>query len=262
MPSHLQLAPEVAAALAAGGPVVALESTIISHGMSWPRNLETARRVEAIIRDKGAVPATIAVLDGRIRVGLGDAELERLATQAGLAKVKLRGCARVEARFTFARGRWYAVETEIKLNTPGQSDGLLRIWIDGKLIAEKTQMNITGSVASPINRVMFGGWYSSSAAGRNPCRYVFDDRIDVGEGDSLALTATVAGEVDSEVIWSIEPRGVGSISQEGRYTAPKPFQPELSTVTVIATSKKDAKRIAKKVLTITAQDGPAINPIR
>jgi len=90
MRSHLQIAPEVAAALVAGGPVVALESTIISHGMPWPRNLETARRVEAIIRDAGAVPATIAVLDGRIRVGLGDAELERLATEAGLAKLSRR----------------------------------------------------------------------------------------------------------------------------------------------------------------------------
>jgi proteasome lid subunit RPN8/RPN11 len=88
------------------------------------------------------------------------------------------------------------------------------------------------------------------------------DKTDVGEGDSLALTATVAGEVDSEVTWSTEPLGVGSISQDGRYTAPKTFQPEHSTVTVIATSKKDAKRIAKNVLTITAQGGPANNPIR
>ena len=90
MQSHLQIAPEVAAALAAGGPVVALESTIISHGMPYPRNLETARRVEAVIRHQGAVPATIAVLDGRLRVGLGDAELERLATEAGLAKLSRR----------------------------------------------------------------------------------------------------------------------------------------------------------------------------
>ena len=90
MQNHLQIAPAVAAALAAGGPVVALESTIISHGMPYPRNLETARRVEAIIRDAGAVPATIAVLDGRLRVGLDDAELERLATEAGLAKLSRR----------------------------------------------------------------------------------------------------------------------------------------------------------------------------
>src|SRR5439155_191503 len=90
MQRNLQIAPEVAAALAAGGPVVALESTIISHGMPYPRNLDTARRVEAIIRHQGAVPATIAVLDGRLRVGRGDAELERLATEAGLAKLSRR----------------------------------------------------------------------------------------------------------------------------------------------------------------------------
>ncbi|MFO1056142.1 MAG: pseudouridine-5'-phosphate glycosidase [Dongiaceae bacterium] len=91
--ADLQLAPEVAAALAAGGPVVALESTIISHGMPYPRNLETARRVEAAIRAEGAVPATIAVLDGRLRVGLGAAELERLATARDLAKLSRRDLA-------------------------------------------------------------------------------------------------------------------------------------------------------------------------
>jgi pseudouridine-5'-phosphate glycosidase len=91
--ADLLLAPEVAAALAAGGPVVALESTIISHGMPYPRNLETARRVEAAIRAEGAVPATVAVLDGRLRVGLGAAELERLATARDLAKLSRRDLA-------------------------------------------------------------------------------------------------------------------------------------------------------------------------
>src|SRR5262249_23494020 len=90
MRSHLQIAPEVAAALAAGGPVVALESTIISHGMPYPRNLETARRVEAILPEARPVPAPIAVLDGQLRVGRDDAELERLATEAGLAKLSRR----------------------------------------------------------------------------------------------------------------------------------------------------------------------------
>jgi pseudouridine-5'-phosphate glycosidase len=89
----LVLAPEVAATLAGGGPVVALESTIISHGMPYPKNLETARRVEAAIRAEGAVPATIAVLDGRIRVGLAAAELERLATARDLAKLSRRDLA-------------------------------------------------------------------------------------------------------------------------------------------------------------------------
>ena len=86
----LSIAPEVSAALAAGRPVVALESTIISHGMPYPQNLEMARRVEAIIREEGAVPATIAVADGRIHVGLDDALLERLATAKGVAKLSRR----------------------------------------------------------------------------------------------------------------------------------------------------------------------------
>ena len=71
--------PEVATALAEGRPVVALESTIITHGMPWPANAETARAVEAEVRAAGAVPATIAVMGGRIRVGLAEPEMERLA---------------------------------------------------------------------------------------------------------------------------------------------------------------------------------------
>jgi len=76
----LVLAGEVEAALATGRAVVALETTIVTHGMPWPENFETALAVEAIIRDDGgAVPATIAVIDGKIRVGLDRATLEKLA---------------------------------------------------------------------------------------------------------------------------------------------------------------------------------------
>lgn len=75
----LSFAPEVEAALKAGQPVVALESTIITHGMPWPQNLEMARKVEATIRDGGAVPATIAVMGGRIHIGLTDDSLQALA---------------------------------------------------------------------------------------------------------------------------------------------------------------------------------------
>merc|ERR1711938_323394 len=70
---------EVRAAVEAGGPVVALESTIITHGMPYPKNLEVARAVEARVRASGAVPATVAVVDGALRVGLGAADLERVA---------------------------------------------------------------------------------------------------------------------------------------------------------------------------------------
>lgn len=75
----LILSPEVAAARAEGRPLVALESTIITHGMPFPQNLETARAVEAAVREGGAVPATIAVMGGQIRVGLAADELEALA---------------------------------------------------------------------------------------------------------------------------------------------------------------------------------------
>lgn len=79
--------PEVAEARASGRPVVALESTIITHGMPFPQNVDTARAVEAEIRAAGAVPATIAVLAGRIHVGLEPAELDRLAAAEGVMKL-------------------------------------------------------------------------------------------------------------------------------------------------------------------------------
>ncbi len=86
----LVLTDEVAKALAGGAPVVALESTIISHGMPYPQNVEMASEVERIIRDGGAVPATIAVLNGRPRIGLAKEDLELLATSPDVAKVSVR----------------------------------------------------------------------------------------------------------------------------------------------------------------------------
>ncbi|MDF2093751.1 pseudouridine-5'-phosphate glycosidase [Knoellia sp. 3-2P3] len=86
----LALSDEVAAALRDGAPLVALESTIISHGMPYPRNVEMAVEVEGIVRDGGAVPATIAILDGVPRIGLSRDELEVLASHGDVAKVSLR----------------------------------------------------------------------------------------------------------------------------------------------------------------------------
>lgn len=83
----LTFSPEVAAALRDGAPVVALESTIITHGMPWPQNVEAARAVEAEVRAHGAVPATIAVMGGRIHVGLTATELDRLGQAKGVAKL-------------------------------------------------------------------------------------------------------------------------------------------------------------------------------
>ena len=81
----LSISPEVAAVLDAGNAVVALESTIITHGMPYPQNLDMARQVEATVRAKGAVPATIALMDGRLAVGLDETGLERLAREGKTA---------------------------------------------------------------------------------------------------------------------------------------------------------------------------------
>ncbi|MCK8484114.1 pseudouridine-5'-phosphate glycosidase [Aliiroseovarius sp. S2029] len=83
----LHFSDEVANARAHGQPIVALESTIITHGMPWPQNVDTAREVEMLIRDNGAIPATIAVLDGRLHIGLSDAELETLGQAQDVAKL-------------------------------------------------------------------------------------------------------------------------------------------------------------------------------
>ncbi len=89
----LRLGEEVAEARAARRPLVALESTIIAHGLPRPRNLAVARELEKIVRDHGAVPATVAVLDGSCVVGLGDAELERVAEDLSLRKLGRRDLA-------------------------------------------------------------------------------------------------------------------------------------------------------------------------
>jgi pseudouridylate synthase len=83
----LNFSPEVATALAAKAPIVALESTIITHGMPWPQNVETARLVEQTVRDAGATPATIAIMAGRIHIGLTDPELDALGQAKDVAKL-------------------------------------------------------------------------------------------------------------------------------------------------------------------------------
>ena len=94
----LHVLPEIQSALQQGAPVLALESTIITHGMPWPENCATARSVEAVVRSHGAVPATIALIDGEIRVGLDDATLERLALSEGVAKASARDLAPLMVR--------------------------------------------------------------------------------------------------------------------------------------------------------------------
>lgn len=90
MTSMISYSTEVQQALEDKKPIVALESTIISHGMPYPQNIETARVVEQIIRDNGAVPATIAIMDGKIKIGLSEEELELLGNSPGVSKVSRR----------------------------------------------------------------------------------------------------------------------------------------------------------------------------
>ncbi|NML62646.1 pseudouridine-5'-phosphate glycosidase [Massilia sp. RP-1-19] len=90
MHQFLMFSPEVAAARSAGKPVVALESTIISHGMPYPQNVTTAKEVEQIIRDAGAVPATIAIIEGKICIGLSEEQLELLGNSPDAMKVSRR----------------------------------------------------------------------------------------------------------------------------------------------------------------------------
>ena len=99
MNKYLDVNPEVAAAIAAGKPVVALESTIISHGMPYPQNVETALNVEKIIRENGAVPATIAIIGGRLKAGLTAEEIEYFGKKGqAIAKASRRDLAVLCAR--------------------------------------------------------------------------------------------------------------------------------------------------------------------
>ena len=100
MTAPLQFSPEIARARAEGAPLVALESTIITHGMPWPRNLETALAVEDAVRDAGAVPATIAVRDGALAIGQTPGQLEALARTTDAAKLS-----RADLAFAIATGR-------------------------------------------------------------------------------------------------------------------------------------------------------------
>lgn len=99
----LQPTEEIRDALASGKPVVALESTIITHGMPFPDNVETARQVEADIRADGAIPATMAIMDGKIRVGLDDTDLDRLAQAKDVMK-----CSRADLAFAISENRYGA----------------------------------------------------------------------------------------------------------------------------------------------------------
>ncbi|OAX04422.1 pseudouridine-5-phosphate glycosidase [Staphylococcus epidermidis] len=97
MKKFLEFSTEVEEAKKNNSPIVALESTIISHGMPYPQNIEMAKKVEQIIRDNGATPATIAIMDGKIKIGLNENDLETLANSPNVAKVSRRDLAEIIA---------------------------------------------------------------------------------------------------------------------------------------------------------------------
>src|SRR5215211_7760178 len=122
---------EVRAALGEGRPVVALESTVISHGLPRPQNLETARRLEQTVREGGAVPATVAVLGGRLRVGLDAAQLAHLAEADGVRKVSRRDLPLAVARgedgaTTVAGTLWMASRAGVGVFATGGIGGVHR----------------------------------------------------------------------------------------------------------------------------------------
>nr|CAD1835537.1 unnamed protein product [Ananas comosus var. bracteatus] len=119
---HVKIAQEVYDALARGKAVVALESTIISHGMPYPQNFRTAKEVEAIVRDNGAIPATIAILDGTPYIGLNNEQLERLAV---LGK-KVRKTARRDIAYVVAAGGNGATTVGIPVFVTGGIGGVHR----------------------------------------------------------------------------------------------------------------------------------------
>ncbi|MFG2822206.1 pseudouridine-5'-phosphate glycosidase [Kitasatospora sp. NPDC048365] len=130
----MEISEEVRDALAGGRPVVALESTIIAHGLPRPRNLAVAEELEALVRAGGAVPATVAVLDGVPRIGLGKAELERIAAEDGLRKLGHRDLALAVAAgasgaTTVSGTAFLAARAGIRVFATGGLGGVHRGWV-------------------------------------------------------------------------------------------------------------------------------------
>ena len=131
MREFLKIAPEVARALSEGRPVVALESTVIAHGLPQPQNLQTAQRLEEIVRNSGAVPATIAIIGGKLMVGLSDAELHLLAERTDIRKISTRDIPIAvsqgwDGATTVAATSWIAHRAGLKVFATGGIGGVHR----------------------------------------------------------------------------------------------------------------------------------------
>ncbi len=171
---RLDIRPEVAAALAAARPVVALESTLISHGLPYPQNVEVARAAEAAVRESGAVPATVAIHGGRILVGLDDERLLTLATTGGVMKA-----ARPSLSIALAGGGWAATT------------------VSGTMIAAAAagiRVFATGGIGG-VHRGALGVNGAAPAAGADstPARATFDISSDLEELARTPVAVVCAG---------------------------------------------------------------------
>ena len=131
MHEFLNISPEVAAAISERRPVVALESTVIAHGLPRPQNLETAHRLQQVVRESGAVPATIAIIAGKLTVGLSDDEIALLAEKSDIRKISTRDIAVAVAQgwdgaTTVASTTWIAHRAGIKVFATGGIGGVHR----------------------------------------------------------------------------------------------------------------------------------------
>ena len=151
MRPYIDLKPEVAHALAHGKPIVALESTIISHGMPYPQNVQTAREVEAVIRAEGAVPATIGILRGRVKIGLTDDELEGFGQAQNVEKVSRRDfplvlAAKKDGATTVAgtmiAAHWAGIKVFVTGGLGGVHRGVAETWDISADLAELQQTNV------------------------------------------------------------------------------------------------------------------------
>lgn len=155
---HLKISAKVQSAINAGKPIVALESTIITHGMPYPQNVQTARELELIIETNGAVPATIAVIDGEICIGLTDEQLLKLAQSAGVMKLSRRDLAWAVAMkrmgaTTVAATMIAAERANIKVFATGGIGGVHRgaeqNWDVSADLTELARTNVTVVCAGP-----------------------------------------------------------------------------------------------------------------
>ena len=169
---RLVVAPSVADALAAGAPVVALESTLISHGLPWPQNLEVASDAEAAVRSAGAVPATVAIHEGRILVGLDRGALEALAkAPAG----SVRKASRPSLAIALASGGWAATTV---------SATMIAAYAAG------ISVFATGGIGGVHRGALAGGWSAPQSARAEP---TFDISSDLEELARTPVVVVCAG---------------------------------------------------------------------